>query len=256
LAEGGFVCPECGLKVGSSQALGSHIKFKHGGGSGSSSAGESLDFRRDFVGLLEDVGVKRGTKTISDIFFESGADSLDNLDRVLRLSGITNPARGLILRRWGQRVNREVPEGLLSGKESEERKGDVWDAYNKLRESELTELLMSDLRSRIMERRRQSGGVDETKNLVDKIEKLERGLTDLESVQNAAARHEQRQMLMPPDLPRQRRSEHHTHPCDDPTHSLSCVVCGRCGFHGTIGRISIGGYFNCPECGATYFRDH
>lgn len=156
----------------------------------------------------------------------------------------------------GQRINRDVPESLLSGKESEDRTGDVWDAYNRLRESELTEVLMDDLKSRIMERRRQSSGVDETKILVDKIEKLEREINDWEAVQNAAARHEQRQLFIPPDLPQQHRSEHHTYPCDDPNHTPSCIVCGRCGFHGTLRNIPIGGHFNCPECGARYFRDH
>lgn len=102
LAEGEFRCPECGLKFETSQALGSHVKFRHEGKGASSSSGEALDFKHDFVGLLEDVGVRRGTRTIGDIFFELGADSPENLDKVLRLAGITNPAKALVLRRWAR----------------------------------------------------------------------------------------------------------------------------------------------------------
>lgn len=48
-----------------------------------------------------------------------------------------------------------------------------------MREVELSELLMEDLRSRIKERRRQSGGGDETKVLLDKLGKVENELKDL-----------------------------------------------------------------------------
>jgi len=56
---------------------------------------------------------------------------------------------------------------------------DVFEACNKMREVELSELLMEDLRSRIKERRRQSGGGDETKVLLDKLGKVENELKDL-----------------------------------------------------------------------------
>jgi len=56
---------------------------------------------------------------------------------------------------------------------------DVFEACNKMREVELSELLMEDLRSRIKERRRQSGGGDETKVSLDKLGKVENELKDL-----------------------------------------------------------------------------
>jgi hypothetical protein len=57
--------------------------------------------------------------------------------------------------------------------------GDVFEACNKMREVELSKILMEDLRSRIKERRRQSGGGDETKVLLDKLGKVENELKDL-----------------------------------------------------------------------------
>jgi hypothetical protein len=230
----------------------------HEGKGASPSSGEALDLKHDFLGMLEDVGLRRGTKTIADIFFELGADSPENLDTVLRLAGVTNPAKALVLRRWSQRTGTEVSETLLRGKETEEQTGDVFEAYNKVREAELSELLMEDLRSRIKERRRQSGGGDEIKVLLDKLEKMENELKDLRagSMQNAIEDYDHRQLPMPPDLHPQRRSEHFAHLCDNPYHPQPCVVCDHCGFHGTIRYIHLGKRFVCPECGAKYFRDH
>ena len=255
LAEGEFRCPECGSKFETSQALGSHVKFRHEGKGVPSSSGEALDLKHDFAGLLEDVGVRRGTKTIADIFFGLGADSPENLDGILRLAGITNPAKALILRRWAQRVNIEIPEELLRGKESEERKGDVFEAYEKVREAELSELLMEDLRTRIKERRRQSSGGDETKILLDKLEKLENEVKDFKSMQNAAESPEHRQLLVPPYPREHRQLETVVHSCNNPYHLQPCFVC-RCGFHGSIRYVPIGSHFSCPWCGKRYFRGY
>jgi hypothetical protein len=247
------------LKFETSQALGSHMKFKHEGKGVSSSSGEALDLKRDFMGLLEDVGVRRGTKTVSDIFFGLGSDSLENLDRILRLAGVTNPAKALIINRWGQRVDIEVPPQLLTGRDSQERTSDVFQAYEKVREAELTELLMEDLRERIKAKRRQSSGGDETKPLLDKLERLENEVKDLklsQSLDDISRRH---QPFTPPqahESPEPRQLGAGAHPCNNPRHSPSCVVCGYCGFHGSIRRIPIGGDFTCPQCGATFLRDH
>lgn len=259
MVEGDFRCPECGQKFETPQALGSHLKYekervlKHEGRGASSSSEESLDLKHDFVGLLEDVGVRRGSKTIADIFFGLGGDSPENLDMVLRLAGVTNPSKALILRRWAQRVNSEVPEELLKGKESEQRTGDVFETYEKVREAELSELLFEDLRSRIKERRRQSSGGDETKTLLDKLEKLENEVKDLKSMQNAAERPEHRQSLGPPYPREHQQLETDPHSCNNPYHLQPCFVC-KCGFHGSIRYVRIGSHFSCPRCGKSYFR--
>lgn len=267
MAEKRFECSDCGMKFETSQALGSHVKYcparKREGKGASSSSGEALDLKHDFLGMLEDVGVRRGTKTIADLFFQLGADSSENLDTVLRLAGVTNPARALILRSWSQRTGTEVSETLLRGKETEEQTGDFFGIYNKAREAELSDLLMEDLRSRIKERRRQSGGGDEFKVLLEKFEKMENELKDLRvrSMQNAtgdydhAGEYDHRQLPMPPDLHPQRRSEDFAYPCYNPHHLQPCVVCCDCGFHTTIRYTRPGSLFVCPRCGARYIRD-
>jgi hypothetical protein len=268
MAEKRFECPECGMKFSTTQGLGSHVKYcparKREGKDASSSSGEALDLKHDFLRMLEDVGVRRGTKTIVDLFFQLGPDSSENLDTVLRLAGVTNPAKALILRSWSQRTGTEVSETLLRGKEMEEQTGDFFGIYNKAREAELSDLLMEDLRSRIKERRRQSGGGDEFKLLLDKFEKMENELKDLraQSTQNTTEDYEHtrdydhRQLPMPHDLYPQRRSKHSTHPCYNPHHLQPCIVCGHCGFHGTIRYIPLGSPFDCPQCGERYLRDH
>lgn len=77
---------------------------------------------------------------------------------------------------------------------------------------------MEDLRTRIKERCRQYSGGDETKMLLDKLEKLENEVKDFKSIQNAAESPEHRQLLEPPDLRPQRRSKG-AYRCDNPYHS-------------------------------------
>ena len=100
-----YGCDVCGQKFKSSQALGSHLKYKHGGREIRDDGG--LDMKGDFTQLLSDLGIRKSRQTLADIFFDLGVDSLSNLEYVLRLAGITNPAKTLILTRWGQRIGQK-----------------------------------------------------------------------------------------------------------------------------------------------------
>jgi len=254
LSEGKFKCSECGGVFDTSQALGSHVKYRHGSKKDAPSR-EGLDLRNAFVDLLHDVGVRRGARTVAEIYFGTGGDSMDNLDRVLRLAGVSNPARALILRRWGQRVNKQVGETLLRSENLDQRKsGDVFEAYERMRESDLKELLMEDLRTRIEDRRKKRAPTPSDEDIVlRKIDRLSEQVRELRRPQTISKPLASWQMSsqLPPEPTRS-----YGYRCDDPYHSESCVVCGRCGFHGSIARIPIGGRFCCPRCETIYFKDH
>ena len=249
-----FKCSECEAVFETSQALGSHVRYKHRGKK-SASPREGLDLKSAFVDLLHDVGVRRGARTITEIYFGMGADSMDNLDRVLRLSGVSNPARALVLSRWGQRVNRQVGETMLRSENLNQRgSGNVFEAYERMRESDLKELLMDDLRARIEERRKKTvrapGDEDRVLRRIDRLAEEVRRLRPPQTISKPLT-----PGLMPLRLlPQPTRS--YAYPCDDPYHPESCVICGNCGFHGSIAQIKIGGVFLCPICGNDYIRDH
>jgi len=254
MSEGKFECSECGAAFGTSQALGSHVKYKHGSKKDALPR-EGLDLKNGFVDLLHDVGIRRGARTIAEIYFGTGGDSMENLDRILRLAGVSNPARSLILSRWSQRVNKQVGENLLRSENLDQsRSGNVFEAYERMRESELQELLMEDLRSRILERRKKRTHAPSDEDIVlRRIEKLSEEIRELRLSQTISR----------PSASRQKSSQLPTHStksyaysCDNPYHSELCVVCGRCGFHGSIARTPIGETFRCPICGASYVRDH
>ena len=63
------------------------------------------------------------------------------------MAGVTNPAKTLILTRWGQRVGEKPSEDLIGGKE--ERGGGLFGAYDQMLEVEIKELLIADMRERI-----------------------------------------------------------------------------------------------------------
>ena len=132
-----YRCDVCGQKFKSSQALGSHVKYKHVGGE---IRDEGLDMKADFIRILQDLGVRKGRQTLADIFFDLGVDSLTNLEYVLRMAGVTNPAKTLVVTRWGQRIGKMPSEDLTRG---EEVKGEsLFDAYDRIMEAEIRELLM------------------------------------------------------------------------------------------------------------------
>jgi len=247
-------CSECGAVFGTSQALGSHVKYRHGSKKDAPPR-EGLDLKNGFVDLLHDVGIRRGARTIAEIYFGTGGDSMENLDRILRLAGVSNPARSLILKRWSQRVNKQVGENLLrSEKLDQRRSGNVFEAYERMRESELQELLMEDLRSRIEERRKKKGRAPSDEDIILRmIDKLSGEVKELRLSQTVSRPLASRRM--PSQLPAQ-PTRSRAYDCDDPYHSELCVICGRCGFHGSIARIPIGETFYCPICGASYVRDH
>jgi len=255
VSEGKFKCSECGADFETSQALGSHVKYRHGSKKDAPPR-EGLDLKNAFVDLLHDVGVRRGARTIAEIYFGTGGDSMENLDRTLRLSGVSNPARSLILRRWGQRVNKQVGENLLKGEKMDQgaSAGGVFEAYERMRESELQELLMDDLRTRIDERRKKMARAPSDEDIIlRKIDKLSEEVSELRLSQTISRPLELRQMSS--QLPTQPTSSY-TRRCDNPYHFEQCVICGRCGVHVSIAWIPIGQVFSCPTCGAIYLRDH
>ena len=235
-----YECDVCGEDFETSQALGSHRRYKHGEGGGD----DSLDLKEDLKRILKDVGLRKRGATITDIFFDLGADNIQNLEYVLRKAGVTNPAKALILMRWGQRIDEEPSEELLKG---EERRGrHVFEAYDRIMEAEMRELLMEDLRARIDRRRgEKQKGTDESKGLKDKLDEI---LFELKW--RETERRPLRKRRRPP------RGRLRARDCQDPLHPLDCVVCGNCGYHGSIDRILLGETFVCPRCGPGYVRDH
>ena len=254
VSEGKFKCSECGADFETSQALGSHAKYKHGSKKNAPPR-EGLDLKNAFVDLLHDVGVRRGARTIAEIYFGTGGDSMESLDRILRLAGVSNPARSLILKRWSQRVNKQVGETLLRSEKLEQRRsGGVFEAYERMRESELQELLMDDLRTRIEERRKKKGRAPSDENIVLRmIDKLSEEVRELRLSQTISRPLASRRM--PSELPAQ-PTRSYAYDCDDLNHSEFCVVCGECGFHGSIAWVPIGETFSCPICRASWIRDH
>ncbi|UCE96917.1 MAG: hypothetical protein JSV51_04870 [Candidatus Bathyarchaeota archaeon] len=251
-SENEFQCTECGIVFETSQARGSHMKYKHGAKGRQSTSREGLDLKNAFVSLLQNVGVKRGAKTIAEIFLGAGGDSLENLDSILRLAGVSNPARNLVRRRWSQMIGKEFDEAFLKSESPAKRKlTDVFELSERMRETELQELMMEDFRSRIEERRRKNKTLEENA-LNEKIESLQQQIRDLRLSQTLSR---QPELLLSPQFPPHTRDVY-AYPCTDPWHGRQCVVCGNCGFHGSIEKIPIGGGFVCPRCQIDYFRDH
>jgi DNA-directed RNA polymerase subunit RPC12/RpoP len=229
-----YRCDVCGQNFKSSQALGSHLKYKHGGGEIRDD--EGLDMKADFIRILQDLGVRKGRQTLADIFFDLGVDSLTNLEYVLRMAGVTNPAKTLVVTRWGQRIGKKPSEDLTR---DEKVKGEsMFDAYDRIMEAEMKELLMEDLRMRIKSRRStRAKRVDEGDGLESKIDEkiaafklggmMGRGLT-----------------------PR----SYELMWCPDPYHYQPCGVCLYCGGHIYLGNIPWGGLVTCQRCGAQWSR--
>lgn len=255
MSKGKFECSQCPATFETSQALGSHVRYKHRNKKNGPSS-EGLDLKNAFVDLLRDVGVRRGARTIAEIYFGTGGDSIENLDQVLRLAGVSNPARALVLRRWAHRVNKQVGETLLRRENLDHKKSsDVFEAYERMRESELQGLLMDDLRTRIEERRKKTARAQSDENtILHKLNKLSEEIEELKLSQTVsmplAPWHARSSQL--PSEPTHNSANF----CRNPYHSESCVVCRRCRFHGSLARIRIGEYFVCPKCGSNYFRDH
>jgi len=61
-----YGCDVCGQKFKSSQALGSHLKYKHGGRKIRDD--EGLDLKGEFLKLLGDLGIRKAKQTLADIF--------------------------------------------------------------------------------------------------------------------------------------------------------------------------------------------
>jgi hypothetical protein len=209
----GSKCLICGREFSNSRALGSHMRYKHGrAGVGGGGSDESLDLKQDFSEILRDVGIKTRAKTVANIFFDMGADSLEKLEEVLRLAGISNPQRALILKRWSQRVGKTVPEELLREKDEGKTEADtIFKAYDMMVQSELRGLLVEDLRTKIEERKRRLKGED-------KPERVEELLDEIKSLKASLNFSQQ-----PPNIPYQ------PYPPPYPSQNIF-QRCSRCGY--------------------------
>lgn len=226
-----YDCEICGKKFRTPQALGSHRKYKHGGVGIRDD--EGLDMKADFIRILQDLGVRKARQTLADIFFDLGADSLANLEHVLRISGVTNPAKTLVVTRWGQRIGKKPAEDLVQGEEK--RGGDPFDAYDRILEAEMKELLIADMRERINSRNRaRVKKDDEGGGLEAKMDEIIMGL------KYGGMRGRGLTPYSGTELSR----------CQDPYHWQPCGVCLYCGGHTYLGDILWGGLAVCHRCGA------
>jgi len=166
-----------------------------------------------------------------------GADDLKNLEYILNKAGVTNPSRSMIMMRWSQRIGEEIPKESL--KDEAKRASDVFEAFDRLAELEMRDLLLEKLRARTEKKNgEKTKRIDESEGLKDKMAEI---LSELR-LQRRAQRERQR----PPHM------GNCAWPCDDPSHSPSCMICGNCGFHGYIDHILPDRVFSCPECGVRY----
>jgi len=229
-----YTCEICGETFKSSQALGSHQRYRH---PRNEKDNDVLDMKEEFRRILKDVGVRKALNVIANTYFDMGADDLKNLEYILNKAGVTNPSRSMIMMRWSQRIGEEIPKESL--KDEAKRASDVFEAFDRLAELEMRDLLLEKLRARTEKKNgEKTKRIDESEGLKDKMAEI---LSELR-LQRRAQRERQR--------PPYRRNG--AWPCDDLNHSPSCVVCGTCGFHGYIDKIRPNGVFVCPECDAEY----
>lgn len=234
-----YECDVCKKSFRTKQALASHQRYRHPARVGSvrEEEGAVLDLKQDFKKILADVGVGKIRNVIADVVFDYGSDDLEKVENVLRQAGVGNPAKTMILVRWGQRVGSKIPEKLL--KDETKRGNDIFDVYDRMMQEDMRTLIMEDLKARIEEKRgKKDRRVDEGEGLRDKLSEI---LSELR-LQGRAQRERQR----PPHM------GNCAWPCDDPSHSPSCMICGNCGFHGYIDHILPDRVFSCPECGVRY----
>ena len=230
-----YGCDVCGQKFKSSQALGSHLKYKHGGRKIRDD--EGLDLKGEFLKLLGDLGIRKAKQTLADIFFDLGADSLSNLEYVLRLAGVTNPSKTLVLTRWGQRIGQQPSEDLIKVKD--ERGEGLFGAYDQLLESEMKELLIADMRERIESKRgARAKRADEGGGLEAKFDEL------IMELKLGGMRGRGQTPTWSNEL----------WWCQDPYHGQPCGVCFYCGGHIHLGYFPWGGSVICPRCGTQYTR--
>jgi len=230
-------CEICGKDFKSPQALSSHLRYKH---SNQEDDRGVMNLKEDFRGILKDLGIKKARNVISDIFFDIGADDIENLENVLRKAGVTNPTKSLIILRWSQRIGKKPPEELLKDETKRGARSSVFEVYDRLMETEMKELLMQDVKARIAKK---SGAHDkrheETEELRALFYKL---LLELRS---------QRRTLDREGQMSQRRG-YRAWFCQDSRHPSDCVVCGNCGCHLLSAHIPPGGLLVCPRCRAEY----
>ena len=240
MEETAYTCKVCGKSFSNSRALGSHMHYKHGSREG---GGEILDLKEEFRELLMDLGIKAGkSRVLSDIYFDLDPQDLEKLDELLRLSGITNPVRGLILQRWSQRVGKPLPKDLLK-ESTEESSEPIFELYDKMAQHELRQLLLEDLRSRIEERRHKLGLKEPRRDEEKGLEVRCPCMVPLGYVvfgQDGGMTHfcTLKQKPCPFYAP------------------VELATCSHCHLDIRIDGLPIGAPFMCPRCGAEHIKTH
>jgi len=235
---GKHVCDICSKTFDTPQALGSHKKYKHGS---TSSEAESLDMKEEFENLLKDVGVRNKRKIITDIFFDLGAEDLNNLEYVLNTAGITNPAKRLIMVRWAQRIGKKLSDEMVQdeggAKEPDTGYDKIFEKYEKILEMKFQEMLLDQMTSGIKEEAQtEDTGI---KELVEEL-RNQRIASVLESSSNNSSNRGFWGMM-------QKGMRCMVHPW--------CNMCPNCGAHVFVGNVFPGGMVICPVCGVRFLRE-
>jgi len=227
-----YLCNICDQKFSTTQARGSHVRYTHPQNRSDSSSAK-LDLKEDFKKILKDVGVRNRVETLVDIIFDTDADDLKNVEKMLRLGGVTNPALALIITRWSQRTGKDIPGKLLKEKENETV--DVFEAYDRMMDTELRGVMLDEIRTRIEQKKGSLTG--KTGELGEKLDLI---LLELKTQQR-----------------KQRRQDSYSW-SDSNNHQshfqsrYKYFDCHYCGYAIYVGRLYRGDWFDCPDCKASY----
>ncbi|MEM2351244.1 MAG: hypothetical protein QXT26_02435 [Thermoproteota archaeon] len=166
-----------------------------------------------------------------------GADDLAKLSELLNLAGVTNPQKALIVKRWGQKIGKEPPPELVKAEEREE--DSLFKAYEKLREDELRELLMEDLKLKVEERKRRLGP--------EEPKKEEKGLEACPCTTPFGY------VVFGQDGRMTYFCTLKQRPC--PFYApVELATCNYCHLDVRIDGVPMGAPFRCPRCGAEYIK--
>jgi len=266
-----FKCEICGKEFKNKRALGSHKRYKHGikknekgkGGidilEDTIPAEDSIDLRDELLKIMSDLGVKRGARTIIDIFFDYGGEDLNKLDELLKLVGVPVNIRKIIIERYAQRIGKsEEAKKIVQEDEKENDEDDILKIYEFIERRELKRLLLEDLKLRIAEKRKELGlDKEEDKERESKEEKEE----ELEINYGISLHH---RSPCPCSNPSIWCSIHYVG--DEPKLycSLMSILCPyytpvelmqcQCGLMFNISNIKLNDPFRCPKCGYDYIK--
>ena len=137
--------------------------------------------------------------------------------------------------RWGQRIGKEPSEDLT--RDEKVKGGNLFDAYDRIMEAKMKELLMEDLRARIESKRgARAKRADEGDGLEAKLDEILAGFKygGMRGGLNPGGY----ELLK----------------CQDPYHWQPCGVCLYCGGHMYLGNLPWGGLVICQRCGTQWSR--